>query len=72
MINNNTPERMLSSPLRMFSPILDVIRSNQTKATRDFDRFYGNLTNWVNLTPRTASVKKKKRKDCHCLDLTFQ
>jgi hypothetical protein len=62
MINNNTPERMLSSPLRMFSPILDVIRSNQTKATRDFDRFYGNLTNWVNLTPRTASVKRKEKK----------
>lgn len=45
--NNNTP-------LGAFSPLVDVIKTAQSNASRDFDRFYDNL--WQKLSPRTSNV----------------
>jgi hypothetical protein len=44
----------MSSPLRALTPIVDVIKTAQTNASRDFDRFYDNL--WAKITPRTSNV----------------
>lgn len=45
---------VISSPLRALTPIVDVIKTAQTNASRDFDRFYDNL--WAKITPRTSNV----------------
>lgn len=52
-----TPEQnnVASSPLRALTPLVDVIKSAQTKATKDFESFYGNLMS--RLTPKTSNVK---------------
>lgn len=54
--NEPTIERndTISSPLRALTPIVDVIKTAQTNASRDFDRFYDNL--WAKITPKTSNV----------------
>ncbi|KAG0740676.1 hypothetical protein G6F57_011106 [Rhizopus arrhizus] len=56
-----TPEQnnVASSPLRALTPLVDVIKSAQTKATKDFESFYGNLMS--RLTPKTSNARIRKR-----------
>ncbi|KAI9485928.1 MAG: hypothetical protein EXX96DRAFT_465455, partial [Benjaminiella poitrasii] len=57
-----TPERssVVASPLRAIAtPIYEAVKSAHSKATRDFDRFYGNLQ--AKLTPRTSDSRIQKR-----------
>ncbi|KAG1057502.1 hypothetical protein G6F43_000673 [Rhizopus delemar] len=56
-----TPEQdnIASSPLRALTPFVDVIKSAQTKATKDFESFYGNLMS--RLTPKTSNARIRKR-----------
>lgn len=53
-----TPERntISSSPLRALTPFVDAIKSAQTKATKDFESFYGSLMS--KLTPKTSTVNR--------------
>ncbi|KAI7904877.1 uncharacterized protein BX663DRAFT_331096 [Cokeromyces recurvatus] len=51
---------LVASPLRTIAtPIYEAVKSAHTKATRDFDRFYGNLQ--AKLTPRTSNSYIQKR-----------
>ncbi|KAG2235413.1 hypothetical protein INT48_005763 [Thamnidium elegans] len=52
-------ERDDKSRLGALTPIVHVIKNAQTNASRDFDRFYGNL--WAKLTPRTTNSRILKR-----------
>jgi hypothetical protein len=57
MYSPQTPERDnagSSTPLKALTPIVDAIKSAQSKATKDFESFYGNLMS--RLTPRTTTV----------------
>lgn len=57
MYSPQTPERGnvgSSTPLKALTPIVDAIKSAQSKATKDFESFYGNLMS--RLTPRTTTV----------------
>lgn len=55
--NRNNQPTSVSSPLRAFTPIVDVIKTAQTNASRDFDRFYDNL--WAKLTPKTSNSRTR-------------
>ncbi|KAI8993333.1 hypothetical protein BDB01DRAFT_877791 [Pilobolus umbonatus] len=57
-----TPDRssLLNTPSNPFTPLVNVIKSAQSKANEDFDRFYGSL--WATITPRNTdyhSIKKR-------------
>ncbi|KAG1046547.1 hypothetical protein G6F43_010973 [Rhizopus delemar] len=62
MYSPQTPERGnvgSSTPLKALTPIVDAIKSAQSKATKDFESFYGNLMS--RLTPRTTTGRIDKR-----------
>ncbi|GAN06968.1 hypothetical protein MAM1_0143d06458 [Mucor ambiguus] len=57
-----SPERsnMVASPLRAFaSPFYKAVKTAQSNASRDFDKFYGNLQQ--KLTPRTSQARIQKQ-----------
>ncbi|RCH99269.1 hypothetical protein CU098_010438 [Rhizopus stolonifer] len=55
-----TPERTIASPLRAIaSPLFEAVKHYKDTATRDFDRFYGNLQ--ATLSPRTSESRIRKR-----------
>ncbi|KAL4213409.1 hypothetical protein AB4K20DRAFT_1886514 [Rhizopus microsporus] len=56
-----TPERntISPSPLRALTPFVDAIKSAQTKATKDFESFYGSLMS--KLTPKTSTSRIIKK-----------
>lgn len=57
-----SPERnnMVSSPLRAItSPFYKAVKTAQNNASRDFDKFYGNLQQ--KLTPRTSQARIQKQ-----------
>lgn len=57
-----SPERnnMVASPLRAIaSPFYKAVKTAQSNASRDFDKFYGNLQQ--RLTPRTSQARIQKQ-----------
>lgn len=57
-----SPERsnMAASPLRAIaSPFYKAVKTAQSKASRDFDKFYGSLQQ--KLTPRTSQARIQKQ-----------